>query len=147
MKTAHWIMPLFVACTVFTAPAGMIVLPIRDSVAVYQNETRRFLETPLFKASLEDRLLVIKNGEEHYLVKNRDGRQGWIEKALCVRVQPSKSIYFDPIDLVALTVPVGPIYIEGKADQLDNKIFIDRSFNGELMSNLDRDEMVKRTGE
>lgn len=145
MNTARWIVllltPIFIVGTVFSAPAGMVVLPKKDSVAVYQNEIRRPLERPLFKASIEDRLLVMETGKYRYLVKNTEGLRGWIEKNECVAVQAGKRIDFDSLmiqirwdDLQSF------IWVGGTPGQDDGRIFIGRSFKGELVSNMDRDE-------
>ena len=148
MNTARWIelllTPIFVVGTVFSAPAGMVVLPKKDSVAVYQNEKGRLLETPLFMASLEDRLLVIETGKFRYLVKNREGLRGWIEKNECVVVQVGKRINFDSLmiqirwdDLQSF------IWVGGNPPQDDGRLFIDRSFKGELVSNINKDEIER----
>jgi hypothetical protein len=151
MKTGRWIVfslaSFFCAGTVFSAPAGLVVLPKKDSVAVYQNEQRHFSETPLFRASLDDRLMVIKNGSNRYLVKDRDGRQGWIDKKECVRVPPRAALILDSIVVPGSSGDLnGFAFVDGKPDQQDNRLFIDRSFKGELVSNLDLDEMEKRAG-
>jgi hypothetical protein len=149
MKTVRWLslslMPFFVVSINIAAVAGQVVLPKKDSVAVYQNETRRHLETPLFIASLEDRLLVIKSGKDRYLVKNTEGLRGWIEKNECVVVQAGKRIDFDSLiiqirwdDLQSF------IWVGGDPAQDDGRIYIGRSFKGELVSNIDRDEVERK---
>jgi hypothetical protein len=149
MKTVRWVLlscaAFFVVSTRLSAAADKVfVLPIKDSVAVYQHEIRHLVERPLFMATQEDRLLVIESGKGHYLVKNRDGREGWIEKSLCARAQQGKQINFDPIDISSLATPIGPVYIGGSPTQIDDMIPITRSFNVELRSNVDRDEMEKK---
>ena len=145
MKTAQWVF-CAVASLVsvnYGFSAGRVVLPKKDSVAVYQNET---LKTPLFRVSLDDRLMVIKNGKDCYLVKNRDGRQGWIEKTACAMAPRGTSFGFDSLVINNQWDRVTPLWVPGDRVQDDGRLFIDRSFKGELVSNLDLDEMEKRTG-
>ena len=134
----------FLACAHCAAAAGQIVLPVRDSVGVYWNENRSSLEMPFFTVSLEDRLVMIRSGNAHYLVHNRDGQEGWIEKSACVLVSLSTTLKADSILVAGTWDDLRKfILIDLPPVQQDHRLFIDRSFNGELLSNLDRDEMVK----
>lgn len=148
MKPLQW-MVLSLALFLFVArplaAAVQVVMPIKDSIAVYQHETPRLLERPLFKASLEDRLLVVESGKDRYLVKNRDGREGWIEKKQCVVTSRGTSFGFDSLiiktswdDLQSFT------WVPGDSPQDDGRLFIDRSFKGELQSNVDKEEMERK---
>jgi len=126
----------------------VVVLPINDSVAVYPHETPRLLERPLFKASLEDRLLVIESGKDRYLVKNREGREGWIEKTLCAQAPRGTSFGFDSLIIQGQYDDLKSfVWVGGDSPQDDGRLFIGRSFKSELRSNVDKDEMEKRMGQ
>jgi hypothetical protein len=125
-----------------SAAADNIVLQVRDSAAVYQDE---FFKKPIFTAFSEDRLVVIKGGRDCYLVRNREGLKGWIGKKDCVQLPSAKQINFDSLiiqirwdDLQSF------IWVGGTPVQDDGRIFIERSFQGELLSNIDRDEMERK---
>jgi hypothetical protein len=127
------------------AAAVQVVMPIKDSIAVYQHETPRLLERPLFKASLEDRLLVVESGKDRYLVKNRDGREGWIEKKQCVKAREGKTIRYDSVDIKTVLDNPQPLFVGGDSPLPDDEpIALHRSFSREVRSNVDKDEIEKK---
>lgn len=123
----------------------IFVLPRKDDIGVYANQIRHLSETPIFKVTTQDRLLVVETGKEHYLVKNSNGQTGWIEMQLCARAPRGTSFGFQPIGIyAALEGGARPMYIGGDPVLPDDgPILLKRSFASELRINSDRDEMCR----
>jgi hypothetical protein len=82
-----------------TVSADTVVLVKHDNAGVYQNRIRKVFETPLFSVSTQDRLLVQETKGDRYFIRDREGREGWIEKLVCVQASRNRQIIYEPIDL------------------------------------------------
>jgi hypothetical protein len=123
----------------------LFVIPKSDKVGVYKNEIRKVFETPLFRVSTNDRLTVITTHRDHYLVRDAEGRQGWIEKPSCIAVSKSKNITFDSAIVNASWGLYGPTVIPGKPESPEEPLLLDRSFALEMRSNEDKESVERRT--
>ena len=121
------------------------VLPKSDSAGVYRNEIRQIFETPFFRVSAHDRLVVIGTRAGRYLVKDGYGRQGWMAKELCIRVTRGAGFNFDSAVVNTSWEPQGYIWIPGPAKITDEQILLDRSFAVELRCNSDKEELARIT--
>ncbi len=144
MRAIHYTAIAIICCFLGRPAASeLIVMPRMDSVGVYRNETRQASERPLFTVSTGDRLMVIEARVRHYLVKDRDDRQGWIEKSLCARASRGTLFICTPTDITAFENGVHPLYVGGASDQPDEMIPIERSFREELRCNIDKEEAAR----
>ena len=124
--------------------ADTIVLVKHDNAGVYQNRIRKLFETPLFRVSTQDRLLVMQTNGDRYLIRDREGREGWVEKNLCVIASRRAKFIYDPVELTAFHNGLNPLHIGAPSDQPDEMIRIDRSFKEELKSNTDRESLERQ---
>jgi hypothetical protein len=126
------------------ASADTVVLVKRDNAGVYQNRIRKIFETPLFTVLTQDRLLVKETKGDRYLVRYREGREGWIEKSACVRAPRSATFTYDPVELTAFHNGLNPIHIGAPSDQPDEMILLDSSFKEELRLNTDKESIERQ---
>jgi hypothetical protein len=126
------------------ASADTIVLVKHDNAGVYQNRIRKIFESPMFRVSTQDRLLVMETKGDRYLIRDSEGREGWIEKAVCKRALRNATITYDPIELTAFHPEVNPIWISGDPLKPDDRIYLDRSFKEELRSNTDKESVERQ---
>ncbi|MBN1130771.1 MAG: hypothetical protein JXA71_17415 [Chitinispirillaceae bacterium] len=101
-------------------------------------------ETPLFRVSTQDRLLVMETRADRYFIRDREGREGWIEKSLCVHAPRGTRFVFDPLELLSFLPQVNPYLVTGDPLQPDERIFLERSFREELRSNTDRESLERQ---
>jgi hypothetical protein len=127
-----------------TVSADTVVLVKHDNAGVYQNRIRKVFETPLFSVSTQDRLLVQETKGDRYFIRDREGREGWIEKLVCVQASRNRQIIYEPIDLRPFSSEVSTTLILGNNDQPDEMIRLDRSFKEELMSNTDKEALERQ---
>jgi hypothetical protein len=124
--------------------ADTVVLIKKDNCGVYQNRIRKLFEAPLFSVSTQDRLLVLETKDDRYFIRDREGREGWIEKSLCVRAPRSATYTYDPVELTVFHPQVSPIWIPGDPLQPGDGIYLERSFTEELRSNTDRESLERQ---
>lgn len=138
----------FAMCVCCTAWASeSYVIPVSDSVGIYQNEIRHLYEAPIFKVSTDNRLMVVRPGSAHFLVQDEKGRIGWIERRLCTRALRGKTVSgFDPAVVSSEGSPKGFFFIDGVPVLEDDKISLSRSFKEELRTNTDKEEIERETG-
>jgi hypothetical protein len=127
-----------------TVSADTVVLVKHDNAGVYQNRIRKVFETPLFSVSTQDRLLVQETKGDRYFIRDREGREGWIDKLVCVQASRNRQIIYEPIDLRPFSSEVSTTLILGNNDQPDEMIRLDRSFKEELMSNTDKEALERQ---
>jgi hypothetical protein len=140
------VFPMLLAWCAFglTVSADTVVLVKHDNAGVYQNRIRKVFETPLFTVSTQDRLLVLQIKGDRYLIRDNKGREGWIEKMVCVRASGNRQIIYEPIDLRPFDSEVSTTLIIGNNNQPDEMIRLDRSFKEELLSNTDKESVERQ---
>jgi hypothetical protein len=121
------------------APKSRIVIPVRDHVGIYRNETRKVFESPLFTVGPKDRLQVIANGQRSSKVTDTENREGWIENRLCVTAPGSKLFTFDPAEIKEYLDVKNTIHILDGLPPEEQPIRLDRSFKEALSENVDRE--------
>jgi hypothetical protein len=127
-----------------TVSADTVVLVKHDNAGVYQNRIRKVFETPLFSVSTQDRLLVQETKGDRYFIRDREGREGWIEKDLCVIASRRAKYVYNPVELEAFHPQVSPAIIFGNNDSPDERLYLDRSFKEELRSNTDKESVERQ---
>ncbi len=121
------------------APGSRIVIPVRDHVGIYRNETRKVFETPLFTVGTEDRLKVIEKGTRNSKVKDAENREGWIENRLCVTAPGNRLYTFDPALIEQYMDTKNSMIIFDGLPPDEGHIRLDRSFKDALSENVDRE--------
>ena len=121
------------------APESRIVMPVRDRVGIYRNETRKTFETPLFTVGSNDRLRVIESGKRFSKITGRDNREGWIENRLCITAPGNRLIMFDPAMIEQYMETKNTVIILDGPSPEDLHINLQRSFKDALGENVDRE--------
>ena len=123
-----------------TAASGSrIVIPVRDHVGIYRNETRKVFESPLFTVGTKDRLQVLEKGTRHCKIIDADKREGWIENRLCATAPGSRLLTFDPAIIDQYVDNKSAIIIFDGLPPEEDHIRLDRSFKEALGENIDRE--------
>ena len=126
------------------AQKSRIVIPVRDNVGIYRNETRKTFESPLFSVGTNDRLQVITSGKRVSRVVDGSNREGWIENRLCVTAPGNRLIMFDPATVENyMDVKTTILIVDGLPPD-EQHITLKRSFKDALSENVDR-ETISRT--
>ncbi|MBN1760886.1 MAG: hypothetical protein JW863_21345 [Chitinispirillaceae bacterium] len=116
-----------------------IVIPVRDRVGVYRNETRKVFESPLFTVGTKDRLQVLEKGKRNSKVIDADKREGWIENRLCVTAPGNRLYTFDPALIEQYMDTKNAMIIFDGLPPEEGHIRLDRSFKDALSENVDRE--------
>ena len=121
------------------APKSRIVIPVRDRVGIYRNETRKLFESPLFAVGTKDRLRVLEKGKRSSKIADTENRQGWIENRLCVTAPGNRLLTFDPAVVNDYLDAQTTTYIIDGLAPGEQPIRLDRSFRDALVENVDRE--------
>jgi hypothetical protein len=124
--------------------ADTVVLVKKDNAGVYQNRIRKLFETPIFKVSTQDRLVVLETIDDRYLIRDQEGREGWIEKSLCAIAALSKRITCKPVDVEPFRNEPNTAIVFGSDTPLDDPIYLDRSFKEEMKVNTDKESLERQ---
>jgi hypothetical protein len=123
---------------------GEYVQPTKKNIGVYKNEIREVYEEPIFKVGLEDRLLILKRGNNAYQVQDAQGRIGWIERRMVVVTGKSKTFIMGDAEVIGYLDNPTPVYIIDTYDPNSDPIKLDRSFEDALKENVDRETIERQ---
>ena len=122
------------------------VVPLEDKLGLYRSEVRALFEQPVCSEDRDARLLVIDQGRDHWKVRDRDGREGWVEKRLVVTVSASSVMTFDGAGVRQyLDNPDWVWIIEGD-EPGQEPIRLDRTFAEALRDNVDQPTVERNAG-
>ncbi len=126
------------------AEKGSYAVPIEREALVYERYSRDLYDQPLFRASKDDRLLVLDTRGEKLRIRDNNGREGWIEARLVRPLGRSALMEFDDADVYGYIENPAPIVILESDQRGESFILPDRSFHQELKQNIDRETAERR---
>ncbi|MFP4418810.1 MAG: hypothetical protein ACOC41_08055 [Chitinivibrionales bacterium] len=133
---------LLALAVVVAGEATLVVryaIPRNQQTKVYAEQERSEGQRVLFAAGRDDRLRIIRDNGEMLLVRDREGRQGWVAASEVVTTRSSRMMAFDKAEVYGYLDDPQAIYIIDADDTKAAAIEIDRSFKEQLKENVDRE--------
>jgi len=115
----------------------------KNETGVYERETRKTFDSPLFTVGTDDRLQVLERGKNCLKVKTPDGETGWVEKRL-VKTVSSRGFVFENAQVMGYLDDPTPVFILDGLDPGEDPISLDRSFKDALTENVDRETVCRQ---
>lgn len=119
------------------------VTAIANNADVYQSNTRKIQDTPIFTVGTDDRLQVLETGKQNYKIMKSTGETGWIEKQL-VKAVPWRGMVFENVDVMGYLENPTPILIAISDGSPEEMIDLNRSFKDALKENIDRETVCRQ---
>jgi hypothetical protein len=139
------ILTLGVMAAVVNAGNGKnYVVAIEDNVGIYEHQTRKLFETPIFTVGKTDRLLVVGNEKGKIEVRSAAGKTGWVDKNR-MRSASSRAFFFDDASVIGYFDNPTPVYIFDGTESDTDPLRLERSFRDCLSQNVDRETADRLT--
>lgn len=121
------------------------VAPVRDSIGVYANPTRKLSERPQHRVGTHSRLVLLERVGDNLKVRDTDGRIGWVESRQVVRISTAAMFHFGDEKVLGWLDDLSITMIIDGFGPGETPIFLDRTFSDALRENEDRDTMERAT--